>query len=147
MIVHSFWSKATKSILYQAVKEAGKCSDPAILSLILVNSEMARRGFWDFVLDEQDFNQWTPACKKALIKIAWKEGFATIPEHPRAINLTVGITAGVISFLFFLSAAIIAPTTAIVLILLSFFSAIISTVIFFENNDGDLGKVLYSLAS
>lgn len=88
-----FWQNEGRTpLVYQKVKQAGKEGLAPFLEA-LNESSVARRGFWEYILDKDDFRQWRGECKKALIREAWYDGFVTMTHYPQAMLMTSTATS------------------------------------------------------
>ncbi len=104
-----FWNTGGERtpVIYAQVKRAGQQDLTAFLSAL--NNPMAKRGFWEYILDKDDFKRWRPECKKALIREAWFDGFTTLTQYPLAIAATFTATSlalFTLSFVFSTSASL-----------------------------------------
>jgi len=88
-----FWNKTDYN-----QTEFRKVQQAAVLGLgpfmqVINSSQSARRGFWHYLLDKDDFMQWPFSCQKALVSEAWYDGFLTLHQHPQAMVITLAATS------------------------------------------------------
>lgn len=88
-----FWNTDQRTpLVYQKVKDAAKIGVVEFRQALNENP-VARRGFWNFIFDKDDFKQWKAPCKKALFTDAWYDGFMTITHHPQAMVAVFAATS------------------------------------------------------